>query len=878
MSSLTSEEVENWQGPVDLGNCDREPIHLLGGIQDFGFLLAASSDWIIQHASANAERWLGRAAADILGLPLTDLVDGEALHAIRNRLQGLSGPDSVERIFGIDLLGDGRSFDAAVHISGRSVILECEPRDRAEDDTEFWRVQTVLSRLRNSRSVPAFLRDATRLVQSITGFDRVMVYRFDEDGSGEVVSEALRGAQERYLGLRYPASDIPKQARALYRRNWLRSIADVASEPVPVVPPRNPEGAPLDLSMSMLRSVSPIHLEYLRNMGVGASLSVSIIQGGELWGLIACHHYAPHCLSFRRRAALELFGETFSLLLEARLRDEQAERERDARAVHDRLMRNLALGGEGLTNSDALASIAQEIEGLVPADGIGIWIDGECSLQGAAPEPDQFADLVRFLNRAANSQIYAVRDIAAVHPPARAFAEDAVGLLAIPISRTPRDYLVLFRREVIHTVTWGGKPDKTLASGPNGPRLTPRKSFEAWRETVQGQSQPWTPAERSLAEGLRITLLEVMLRLTDRVERGRRTAQERQEVVIAELNHRVRNLLSLIRGLVRQSAERAGDLHAFVDILDNRIQALARAQDLITDRNWKAAPLRSLITAEAAAYLGQKADRVKVDGPPVLLQPEAFSTLALVVHELTTNSAKYGALCDTSGRVEVAWHGGDSRPLVVEWREFDGPKVQPPERRGFGSMIVERAIPHQLSGAAKLDFHPDGLRASLTLPEQYVAMGSSDDETGAAERLARRDESPSVARMRRMIADGLWQRVLIVEDNMMVAMDIESFFQSLGIRHVDMAGSVSEGLRLIGANRPDVAVLDANLGTESSFAVADRLGALGVPFFFATGYGETDDFPVAHRDRPRVAKPYDQTTLWGALEALLGSSAARPEA
>ncbi len=175
-------------------------------------------------------------------------------------------------------------------------------------------------------------------MRALTGFDRVMVYRFDPDGSGEVIAESARSSLDPYLGLHYPASDIPKQARALYERNWLRIIADVDAAPVPVLPARDPHGRLLDLSMSSLRTVSPIHLEYLRNMGVAASLSVSILRGGKLWGLFACHHTEPRHLSLERRTGAELFGQMFSLILESREREAETAYEASSRALHDRLM------------------------------------------------------------------------------------------------------------------------------------------------------------------------------------------------------------------------------------------------------------------------------------------------------------------------------------------------------------------------------------------------------------------------------------------------------------------------------------------------------------------------------------------------------------
>ncbi len=201
----------------------------------------------------------------------------------------------------------------------------------------------------------------------------------------------------------------------------------------------------------------------------------------------------------------------------------------------------------------------------------------------------------------------------------------------------PRDCLIFFRREILRSVKWAGDPNKSYAEGPLGPRLTPRKSFEIWQDIVRGQSSPWTSADLRIAEGLRVTLLEVILQLADLAARERKGAQERQELMIAELNHRVRNILSLVRALVNQSKGTATTIEEFSSVLGGRIQALARAHDQITNLNWAPAALRSLVESEAGAYLGARADRIRLGGPDIALDPKALATLALVVHEMMTN-------------------------------------------------------------------------------------------------------------------------------------------------------------------------------------------------------------------------------------------------
>ena len=833
---------------VDLSSCDREPIHVLGAVQSFGFLLAVSSDWIVLRASANAPDWLGQPVEALLGAPAPSLLDGEAIHLLRGHLQTLRGPDAVDRVFGVRLLADGPLFDVGLHMSGATIVIEAEP-SAPEHLSAGNLVRNMVSRLRLTQDFEPLCREATRQMRALTGFDRVMLYRFAPDGSGEVIAESVRSGLDRYLGLHYPASDIPKQARALYERSWLRIIADVESPGIPVVPARDPEGALLDLSLSTLRSVSPIHLEYLRNMGVAASLSVSILRNGRLWGLFACHHMEPRHISLERRTGAELFGQMFSWILESREREVEAAQEARSREIHNRLMSALASGG---TSLEGLSEFLDELTAIIPCDGIGLWVNGEVTLQGATPTREEFAGLVRFLNRTAASRAYATDEIGRVHEPGRDFTERAAGMLAVPVSRTPRDFLVFFRREVSRTVTWAGNPEKPASPGPNGVRLTPRKSFEAWREVVHGRSLPFAEVELRTAEALRITLLEVILRLTDSAEKERKGAQERQELLIAELNHRVRNILNLIRGVVTQSRTAGGSAEEFAEVVGARIQALARAHDQITTTNWGPGSLRDLILLEAGAYLGAKAERVVLAGEDVLLEPQAFSTLALVVHELMTNSAKYGALSGAHGRIDVEWSRDALEHLVIHWRESGGPPVRAPTRRGFGTTLIERSIPYELKGEAEIRYAVSGVEARFTIPPDLVRAAPPKPE-----RAPSRAPAPPPLRL-----DGT---VLVVEDNMIIALEAEEVLTALGATAVDLAGTVREALRLIEAAPPDRAILDVNLGSETSIGVARRLTERGIPFAFATGYGESFRIPPDLGAVPVIRKPYDAEALRAAF-------------
>jgi two-component sensor histidine kinase/CheY-like chemotaxis protein len=370
-----------------------------------------------------------------------------------------------------------------------------------------------------------------------------------------------------------------------------------------------------------------------------------------------------------------------------------------------------------------------------------------------------------------------------------------------------------------------------------------------WRETVTGQSLPWQPVDLRIANSLRVSLLEVILRLSDQTEEERRRAMQRQDLLIDELNHRVRNILGLIRGLINQSRDPSLSAAEFTELVSARIQAMARAHDLITADHWGPALFSGLIESEAGAYLGGGANRVHVTGPDARLQPRAFSVLALVIHELLTNSAKYGALTDRRGSVIIQTRLDAQDNFIIDWHERGGPPVQAPTRRGFGSTIIERTIPYDLDGQARVDFELSGVHAQFLVPAVFVKR--------VDKKPARAPESAIVS----SVAFSVPADVLVIEDNLIIALDTEELLRKLGAQRIRTASSVATALVLIEDRCPQFALVDVNLGVETSFEAASRLVALGVPFAFMTGYGETASFPSEFARVPRIRKPFTAQSL-----------------
>ncbi|WP_294643341.1 HWE histidine kinase domain-containing protein, partial [uncultured Aureimonas sp.] len=388
----------------------------------------------------------------------------------------------------------------------------------------------------------------------------------------------------------------------------------------------------------------------------------------------------------------------------------------------------------------------------------------------------------------------------------------------------------------------------------------------AWKQTVNGKSFPWTVSETKAAEGLRVSILEVLLRFNEESQRQQTLATQRQELLIAELNHRVRNILSLIRALVVQSKPGATNVDEFAAIIGGRIQALARAHDQITSADAGAVTLSDIIRTEVSAYIGEKASRILMSGPEIVVEAVTFSTLALVFHELVTNSAKYGALSDSSGSVAVNWFIDENDACRIEWIESGGPPVTAPTRRGFGSTIIERSIPHDLSGEARIDYHLAGVRAHFTLPGNVFHL-AGDHGAPIAEAPVEAQAPPAP------VAALAGLRGLVVEDNLIISLDAEQMLAEHGMTEVFTAASVGEARKVIDTMPVDVALLDVNLGSETSFPLVRDLNAKGIPFVFVTGYGEAIEFPEEAGGADAVKKPFVSDLL---VSAIARAAARRP--
>lgn len=530
-------------GAVDLTSCDREPIHVPGAIQPHGALLAVTSDGSVVMASANSADLLGVDAARACELTLADLLGDEAAeqalrHADAVRGEGLTLNLPPVRV---DAQGAGRlrgiPLDAAVHRSRGRIVVELEPTVADSESLSYQSARGAMARLVAARTVVELADRLAGEIRAVSGFDRVMVYRFDEDWNGEVVAEDRRADLNPFLGLHYPATDIPAQARRLYTANWIRLIADIGYAPVPLLPVADPAtGDPLDLSFSTLRSVSPVHIEYLSHMGVTASMSVSLIVDGELWGLIACHHYSgPHRPSHEARAAAEFLGQIASQMMAERERSDVREQTLAAQAILTKVSAALVAAGDQVLKALVEHTGVREVVG---AEGIVLCFNGEITSGGTVPPEEVSREVARLLRRE-DGEAVATAHLAGLAPHLAEHAAVAAG--ALVVGTAADRWLLWFRPELEQVVTWGGDPSNAKLYSTEGPeiRLSPRKSFDKWREVVRGHSLPWTPWQLEHANAVRTHTAGLLLH------------RSREQIAVAESLQRsvVPDIQTAIAGL-----------------------------------------------------------------------------------------------------------------------------------------------------------------------------------------------------------------------------------------------------------------------------------------------------------------------------------------
>jgi two-component system, chemotaxis family, sensor kinase Cph1 len=641
---------------ADLSSCDREPIHIPGAIQPHGFLLAAPGlDAAVTHASENARTLAGSGGRAALGRTWAELFGEDVAAVLRQAATDPNfsvQPSSLVRRW---CPPGAEPVELIAHRHEGFVIVEAEqPVETGDLETAELHAELapLLNRMGGAATLADLLGYVSGEVRRITRFDRVQIYQFDDEWNGNVIAESRNDRLPSYLGHRFPAADIPAQARALYHINRLRLIASNDYTPVPLLAAR-PGLPPLDLTLSLLRGISPIHLEYMRNMGTGSSMSASLICEGRLWGLLSCHSVEPRRLSFGVRSACDLLGQILSSQIATRENSRHLARQVELRRILAQLLTGMTEKDDFVTGIDGKALLD-----LTAAHGAALVRHDEVTLFGVTPETGAILALRDWVAPLCRDGLYQTAALPSMYSDSGDTLAGAGGLLAVSISPVDESYVLWFRAELVETVLWGGDPHKASAPPAPGLRMHPRQSFDTWKETVRGRSVRWDEAELDAALGFRRAVIDIVLkqvsvktRLLAEVQRMNKELEAFAYTVSHDLRAPFRHVRGYAEVLQMEKASLLDEEGLY--LLSKILKSTAYAGDLVdtllsfsrmnltplTTEKVDLGPLVERARSHAMTHAGKRSIEWRVGPLPEVLADTNLLLLAL--QNLFENAVKY---------------------------------------------------------------------------------------------------------------------------------------------------------------------------------------------------------------------------------------------
>ncbi|MNK92693.1 Phytochrome-like protein cph1 [compost metagenome] len=494
--------------------CGNLPLHHVNLIQDYGYLLVIDPDGLnLIQASENVVEITGKPVQELIGKNIAEYIDDKDLHKIKD---SLASGIRQKIPFDITIKGDKSAvqFHALMHIKEGYTLIELEKAGKsgqASFTQVFQEVKKIMAAIDQAGTVQEVCEIAVHELRKISGFDGVLMYRFDKDWNGTVVAEEKDDRLEPYIGQTFPASDVPKQARQLYLKNPYRLIPNRSAQPLRLYPVINPiTNSFIDLSDCNLRGVAAVHLEYMKNMNIEASMSVRVIRNGELWGLISCHHLEPKYLDYEVCSVFEWLSAVISNGV-SRILDKE-KYDFSSALQHKRAVLTDRIYEEDNIISGLLPDDGTSLMDLFDASGALVVLNGRIDTKGSVPDKDAIDNLLLWIEGKTGSKVFATDHMSGLYDEAKSFADAGSGILVIPIDAAKGDYIICFRPEAVETINWGGDPNQAINFDKDGLRYHPRTSFKLWQETVKQQARPWREEELEIAETLRSFLFEFRTR------------------------------------------------------------------------------------------------------------------------------------------------------------------------------------------------------------------------------------------------------------------------------------------------------------------------------------------------------------------------------